>query len=357
MALIHGILGLPDTDRSFVNTIGQRVVYDAAQQLLEQYNMDIAAQEAVFLETETEEYKLRYKLPGAGRLQRRGGQAESAAVKAGGQWDVALPLEDFGAQLAGDMVSLGYMTLDEFERQLRTVWIQDANTRRFEMLKALFNNTQRTFVDANYGSLLIEPLANGDSVVYPPVIGSESEATDNHYLESNYAATAISNTNNPYVVVKDELEEHFGADQGGSNIVAFINQAEVPETEALSDFDPVNDRFTTPGANTDQIGGTPSVPGRIIGRVNGVWVAEWRWVPASYLLAVHLDAPRPLMRRVDPAATGLPRGLALVSEDEVYPFRKAHYTNRFGIGTGNRLNGVVVEFGTGGTYTIPTAYQ
>lgn len=357
MSGIFGLLGLDDTERVFVNTVGQRVVYDAVVQLLDQYNADLRAALAVFLEEETEDFKIRYKLPGGGRLQRRGGQAESAAVKAYGGFDVAFPLEDFGAQLAGDDVALAYMTMQDLDRHLDTIFIQDTSTVRFELLKALLNNVQGTFVDPLHGSLSIEPLANGDTVVYPPVLGSETEATEDHYLESGYAATAIDDTYNPYITVRDELEHHFGALQGGSNIICFINPAEVPETEDLADFDPVNDRFVQPGADTDSIFGLPSVPGRIVGRTNGVWVAEWRWVPANYLIAIDPDAPAPLKMRVDPGDTGLARGLQLIAEETDYPLEMSHYRHRFGLGCGNRLNGVVMEFGTGGSYSIPSGYS
>lgn len=357
MSGIFGALGISDTERAFVNVIGQRVVYDAIQTLLNQYNTDLRGAMAVFVEQETEDFKERYKLPGGGRLQRRGGSAQSGAVKAYGGYDVAYPLEDFGAQLAADDIRMAYMTVQDLDRHLNTIFIQDTNTVRFELLKAILNNTQRTFVDELHGSLSIEPLANGDTVTYPPVLGSETEATDTHYLESNYAATAISDANNPYITVRDELEEHFGAEQGGSNIVAFINNAEVPETEDLTDFDPVNDRFTRPGDNQATLFGLPALPGRVVGRTNGVWVVEWRWIPASYLWAIHLDAPRPLKMRVDPADTGIARGLTLVARDEVYPLEASHYRHRFGVGCGNRLNGVVLEFGTGGTYSIPSGYS
>ena len=152
---------------------------------------------------------------------------------------VALPLEDFGAQLSGNDVDMAYMSVAELDRHLNTVVAQNVNTLRFEMLKALLNNTQDTFVDPLHGSLSIEPLANGDTVVYPPVLGSESEATDDHYLESNYAASAISDANNPFITIRDEIEEHFGVDQGGSNIVVFINQAQTTAVEDLSDFNPI----------------------------------------------------------------------------------------------------------------------
>lgn len=357
MSGIFGILGLSDNDRSYVNTIGQSLVFTATQTLLQQYNADLNAAMSIFLDSTTTGFKERYKLPGGGRLQRRGGLAQSAAVKAYGSWDVAFPLEDFGAQLADSDIAMAYMTMPEYNRHVETVMIQDMNTVRFEMLKALFNSTAATFVDPINGSLTIERLANGDSVVYPPVLGSETEATDNHYLESNYAATAISDTNNPYITIREELEEHFGTSTGGDNIVVFINNAETPETEDLSDFDAVPDNYVRVGSNTDVPQGLPTVPGKVIGRTNGVWVVEWRWMPANYMFGIHLDAPRPLKMRVDPADTGLGTGLQLVARDMQYPIESAHYRHRFGFGCANRLNGVVMELGTGGTYTVPTAYS
>lgn len=356
MSGIFGILGLPDSDRSFVNTIGQQTVYDAVQMYLQKVNTDMMQALSVFLEEETENHKERYYLPGGGRLQRRGEASSVGAVKATGSWDTAYPLEDFGAQLAGDDVSLAYMTMGQLDRHIDTIVIQDINTVRFEMLYALFHGDQRTFVDPIWGSLTVQPLADGDTTVYPPVLGSESEATDNHYLESNYAATAISDTNNPYVTMREELEEHFGTSTGGEEIAVFINPAETPETEDLTDFDAVPDNFIRVGANTDVPVNLPGVPGRILGRTNGVWVVEWRWIPSGWALGVHLGQKPPLKMRVDPADTGLPRGLTLVGRDTQFPMESAFYRHRFGLGVGNRLNGVVMEFGTGGTYTAPTAY-
>ncbi len=357
MSGIFGALGLQDTDRSFVNVIGQRVVYDAVQQVLSQHNADLAAAYGVFVERETEDFKFRYKLPGGGYLQRRGANARPASVKAYGSWDVAFPLEDFGADLADNDVALAYMSMQELNRHLDTIIAQDINTVRREILKAMFNNTNLTFEDPINGSLTCVPLANADAVVYPPVIGSDTEATDDHYLESGYAAASISDTNNPFKTIRDELEEHFGAATGGENLFTFINNAQVTAVESLTDFDPVNDRFTAPGTNTDQLFGLPAgMPGRIVGRCNGVWVIEWRWIPANYMLGGHLDAPKPLIMRLDPANTGLARGLNLVGRDEEKPLESSFYRHRFGLGVGNRLNGVAFELGTGGSYTIPTAY-
>lgn len=357
MAGILGILGYADTDRVMMQTVGQRVVFEAAQQWLAQVNAELDAATGLFIEAETEDYTERYKLPGGGRLQRRGGLAPSGTVKASGQWDVSYPLEGFGASTGQGRIAASYMTLQDVQRHLDTVVAQNTNTVRFEMLRRLFNNTLTPFIDELHGTLNVQPLANGDPVVYPPVLGSEVEAVDDHYLESGYLANAISDVNNPYRTMRQELEEHFGVNSGGEEIVVFINPAERALSEALADFDAIPDRFVRPGVNTDIPVALPQlVPGVVLGRVSGVWCVEWRWIPTGYMLGIHLAAPAPLKRRVDPADTGLPRGLAMVAESDTYPMETAHYENRFGFGVGNRLNGVVMELANGGGYTIPAAF-
>lgn len=358
MSGIFGHLNISDSEYVYNATQGQRVVYDAVQAYLNRINEDIDKALSVFVEESTSDHKRRYKLPGGGTLQRRGSDGRYGAVKALGQWDVAFPLEDFGAQIAGNDVDMAYMTVGDLDRHVQTVAAQNVGTVRFEMLKALLNNTQDSFVDDKWGTLSVEPLANGDSVTYPPVLGSESEATDSHYLESGYAASGISDTNNPFITIRDELEEHFGTETGGTSILVFVNNAQRAKIEALTDFDSVPFQYLRPGADADLPINLPAgLPGALLGTCSGTIIAEWRWVPANYMVGIHLDAPKPLIRRVDDPATGLGTGLQLVAENEEYPFRGSFWRNRFGFGGGNRLNGVVFELGTGGTYTIPTGYS
>lgn len=358
MSGIYGALGVNDTDRVFINTLGQRVVYDAITELVTRYNADVAAQMRVFVEgAPTENFKERYKLPGGGRLQRLGTQSQPGAIKATGQWDVAYPLESFSGAIAAGRIDYAYMTVADLDRHIQTVTIQDTNTRRYEVLKALLNNTARTFSDPHNGSLSVQPLANGDSVLYPPALGTESEATDDHYLVSGYAAASISDNNNPLKTIRDELEEHFGAPTGGSNLAVLISSAQTSKISDLTEFNRVTDRMIIPGANADQVTGMPQLPGRILGRTDsGVTVSEWRWLPDGYMIGIVLDAPPPLKMRVDPASTNLPRGLTLVVEDEEHPFKTSFWENRFGFGVGNRLNGVVMQLKNSGSYDIPSGY-
>jgi hypothetical protein len=358
MAGVFGHLNIAATERAFNATIGQRVIFDAATEYINRANAELAAALAIFVSRSTSDFKLRYKLPGGGYLQERGPDGRYGAVKAQGSWDVAFPLRDYGAMIAGNDVAMAYMTIGELDNHISTIVAQNVNTVRHQVLRRMFKNTTDTFVDDIHGSLTIQPLANGDSVTFPPVIGSASEATEDHYAESNYAESAISDTNDPYEVIVPELEEHFGTPTGGSNIVTFINDSARAETQALTDFFEVNDNYIRTGANTDVPINLPSVPGRIIGRHKaGTWISVWNFVPSNYALGVHLEADPPLIRRIDPADTGLGDGLQLVAEDMEFPFEESVWRHRFGIGCGNRLNGYVMEFGTGGTYTIPTAYQ
>jgi len=358
MSGIMGYFKRSTSEDTYINTVGQQMVFDAASAYVERINADLMSAMQLFVGGPTEDYKWMYRLPGGGRMQKRAIGTTGGSVRPYGSWEVALPLEDFDEQIVADRVDWAYMTMGELQLYLDNIQTRYINTFRYEMLLKLFKNTNTTFVDRLKGSLTIVPLANGDTVTYPPVLGSETEATDDHYLESGYAATAISDTNNPYVTVYEELAEHFGDRTGGENVLVLINQAEAPETKALTDFTEIPDSDIRTGTNVDVPQNLPMAPGRILGKVSNCWVSQWRWMPANYMVAIHLDAEPPLNMRVDPAATGLPRGLSVVpGASPQAPFEGSEWQARFGLGVTNRLNGVVMELGTGGTYTIPSAYQ
>jgi len=365
MAGIFGQINISDNERVFSATVGQQVIWDAVQAYLDRANTELAVAMGLFVERTTSDFKFRYKLPGGGYLQERQSNGSFGNVKATGSWDVAFPIKDVGAAVGGNDVDMAYMTVKELDTHVQTVHIQNVNTVRFSILKALMNNAEVSFPDPIQGTLLVEPIANGDSVVYPPVLGATAEAAENHFLESGYASASISDTNNPYATIAAELEEHFGAPTGGSQIAVFINPAEVAKTRALADFVPVSDIAVQPGADSATVKGIPPEllrVGRVIGRMEtaGVWIVEWRFMTSGWMVGIHLDAAKPLIRRIDPADTQLGDGLRLVAQEELqdhFPFKNSYWRHRFGFGAGNRLNGVVMELGTGGTYTVPTAYQ
>ena len=371
MSDIYGALGLNNTDnqRTFVSTIGQQAIYDAVAYVFGIHNADMESAMRLFVDQTTDSFKMRYMLPGGGYLQKGGSQSLPAAKKATSSWDVAFPLESWGAGLSADRVAWAYMTLADLDRHLNSVFMANANTVRREILRALFNNTAATFSDPLRGDLTIQRLANNDGTVYPPVLGSDVDTTGyNAYLASGYVYTAIDNTHNPIPTIVNSLEQFFGTPTGGSPVVVFCNNEESPYFEALTEFVPFTLNTVIPGDDRDTVNvGSiprevfdPSDPRRntwrVLGTINGAVIVEWRAIPATYLLGIHVEAPKPIIQRIDLAGTGLTPGLQLVKTNDVTPFTSSYYDNRFGMGVGNRLNGVVMQLTAGG-YTVPTQFQ
>lgn len=360
MSMLAGILNISDTERAFVNTVGQQVVFDAVNQMLASYNEELSRAVSMFIERETEKFKLRYLLPGGGKLQRMGRQAPAGAMKRTGYYDVAMPLRQYGAELAGDRVDMAYMSIAELDAHLDTIMIQDLNLMRYRILTSIFEDTNLTWTDPIHGALTVTRLANTDGTAYPPVLGSETEADDDHYSESAYTVANISDANNPIATLRDEIAEHFGGlGITGNNFVYFHGNDQTQYLAALTDYTAVTDRFLQAGASADEVSGWPTVPGRIHGRCSGAWCSEWDgWIPDTYGVMLLLEVPAPLLMRVDPVDTGLGRGLQLVATDTNHPMQRASYEHRFGLGCGNRLSAAVMEISGGdATYAAPTAYQ
>lgn len=371
MSGIYGMLNLnpQDSNAVFIQTYGQKVVFDAANQWLATKNAELNEMTSIFVNGDTDAHIERYLLPGSGRMQKTGVRSDGYDVKANGWWDVAYPLEQWGLKEEWDEVEFAYMVMKQVDVHLDTRVAQNINTTRYELLKALFNNglgSYRTFVDRKWGTLNIRPLANGDSVLYPPIIGYESEATENMYLTSANASplsppgyntagfldSGITATNDPFYMIADKLESHFGIPTGGSPIVVFMNKSSVNAVTALPEFTVTTNMHINPGDDVSTVvmpdDSKVRLPGRVLGAhaASSCLLVRWDHIPAGYMFGIHLDpaVPKPLTRRVDEVGTGLKPGLQLVSKFNDAPFMESKWRNRYGFGVGNRLNGVVMQF-------------
>lgn len=356
---IYGALNLTDTDYAYVNTVGQSVVYDATMQVLGDHNADLAAAEAVFVQGTTALHSIKYKLPGSGLLQKQTSKARTALSKPNSGWDVSFPLDEYGDSIGWDRVTLAYATIEQYNLTLEGVKRKDRNTRRRQILCALFGNTSWVHKDENFPDLTIQPLANGDAVLYPPVIGSMVDATANNYLVSGYIGSAIDDTHNPIPTIVNQLEQYLGTPTGGSKIAIFINNAETPYVSDLTNFNEVPGRFVDYGANVSLVPPDrfpAGLPGRVIGETDSALIVEWRWIPAGYMVGVHLEAPAPLLRRIDPPVVGLGDGLQMIAQNLDEPIKTSSWSHRFGYAAANRLNAVVMQLTADPTYTPPAAY-
>jgi hypothetical protein len=361
MTTIFGLARLTASDYQFYRNADQQLLYTAAQQYIAMANDATMQAASAFVEPDmTEKGKERYLLGMTGRMQETGENSTGSPVARSGSWDVAYPLKNYTDSLAVGDVDMAYMTPADLQVHVDGIITRSKNAKRHAILKRLFNNTQETFIDARLGTLTVEPLADGDAVLFPPIEGSDSEATENHYLESGYASSSISDTNNPYATLTTELVEH-GVNTTEDIPLAFlINSAEQSKTEALTNFVPFIPRQIAPGQDTDMVL-MPSrpIPGKIIGYIRGMgWVSVWNWIPSAYIAGVNLAAPQALRMRKDIAGTNLgDGGLQLLPEERTGVVTFKSWRLRFGVGAANRLNAAIMELGTGGTYTIPTAYQ
>ena len=60
MAGIYGVLGVADTERIFLNTLGQSTVYNAINEYMAMHNAELAATLGVFVGETTNDFKKRY---------------------------------------------------------------------------------------------------------------------------------------------------------------------------------------------------------------------------------------------------------------------------------------------------------
>lgn len=363
MSTIFKLAGMSAADYDYVVNANQELLYTAAQQYVGMANEAMTKALSAFVDpTPTINIQEQFQLPGGGQMQKTSEDNTGAPVSPNGGWTVGYPLENFNDPLAINDVDRAYMTPDEWQRHMDTVITRARNTKRNAILYRIFNNTTDTFTDKRFGAITVQPLAlsSQTTVLYPPVEGSDTEAVDQHYLASGYVTGSISDTNNPYATIVNELVEH-GVDMTEDiPIVAFIHPDEQTVTEALTNFVPyIPPSRITAGSNTDQVL-MPSkpIPGKVIGYIRGLcWVSVWRWQPTGYITGVNLAAPAPLKMRADLPGTNLGDGmLQLLPEERRGVITWNHWRLRFGMGTANRIGAVVMKL-TAGSYDIPTGYS
>jgi hypothetical protein len=362
MGQLFGSIGLPDSERAFTSVQGQQVMWKETQRIFDLWQADMEAAMALFVQGTTTNHKERYELPGGGQSQDEddaSGASMSASVKRSGSWDVGYPLAQSGDALSYDDVALGYLTLGQYEAHVQTVINRNNNWVFYKILKALMNNTNVTYKDKIFGSLTCVPLANTDGTLYPPVYGSVTEAEENFYLAPDYSESGISSTNNPFLLVRQKLEPHYGFPQGGSPIVTLVNSSAVEYARALPGFNEYTYRYLEPGADVTTLTGLPGLPdgGRIVGFCDGSLIYEWPRMPTGWMAGIHLEALKPLKRRIDPADTGLAPGLQLTTKTLDSPYRTSRWRNRQGFGVGNRLGAVMIALNGTSSYSVPTIYQ
>ena len=346
---LYGVLGLNDVKNMTVQEIGQRQIFDAVNQLVAEYSANLAEITSFFVQGDTTEVSLTYIMPGGGMMQEANEFTRPGAVKPPLGWPVGFEIKDARDQVAWNDISLAYATVEIVDAAVSNIMIRHSNWVRHNILRAIYPNVSRVFADPMFGNVTVQPLANGDATVYPPIIGAEDGAIDDHYKAANYAS--ITDANNPFPVWAEELAEHGGE----GPLVALVNPAQATQIKLLAAFIDVADEGIRVSLGTEAVYSGPAVPGTIIGKLGDVWISEWRWQTAGYVLMRDMSRPAPLLRRLDKVDLPGRGALELVAVQQEFPLIGSFYRDRHGYGVANRLNGLVGQV-TGASYVIPPVF-
>ena len=347
--VLYGFVNLKDVYNQRIDDVGVPVVNEAIDATFAEHNRQLNAVMALFVDATTE-YKLRYRTPTAARLQPLDENGRARPIKMAGYYDIAFPLQDAGTAWGQTYKASKKMTVAEAANIVNTLLTADKRWMRDHVLAALFANAAWTFVDEQHGSLTIKGLANSDTDTYLIQAGTDAGATDTHYLAQ---ANAINNSNDPFGTIYAELTEH---PENSGDVVVFVPTGLKASIQGLSAFYPLGDPNLNPGVATTTVRGSLGVqlPGTLFGyHEEKVWLAEWKALPAGYMVATTTGGDRALAMREEPEASL--RGFNRVAERNDHPFYEGQYLRTAGFGAQNRVGAVVYRVGNG-AYAVPTNY-
>ncbi len=217
------------------------------------------------------------------------------------------------------------------------------------IMKAFFKPTNFTFYDYVTPDKMpvdVKAMANGDGEVPPTTsTGKRFSGSHNHYL----AAAALSITEATEVV--RTVTEHYE----GNRVVVYISTDDEAAWKSLPGFAPYLPGNIIPlqtgpiGVGSLDISQTDDRPIGVL--PNGAVVHTKPWIPFKYAIAINLNAPRPLKRRLHRMA-GL-RGLFLANENVAAPLQASAFQSYFGFGASERYAAAILYTG-GSVYTAPT---
>jgi len=346
--ILYGFHNLQDLYNERVTEVGVGTVNTAISQAVAEHNKQMDSLMNFFV-TRTTNFKTRFQSITGARLQPIEESGRALPIKPSGKYDLAFPIEMGGTAWGYNYVTGEKLTVGEVARTQATLQMADSRWLRDKLLASLFTNTNRTFVDPEHGSLTVLPIANGDSQVYHLTAGSDMGATSTHFIAED---AAIADAANPYPTIYERLMQH---PENGGQVVMFISTAQVATTKALANFVEVADPNINPGSTTATLSGSlgATLPGDLLGYVDGVWIVEWRSLPTNYGIAVTTEGEKPIAMRedVEPSL----RGFKQVGERNDHPWYEKQFMRRAGFGAWNRAGALVYYFGAD-TYAIPTGY-
>lgn len=352
-AIGWGFHHLKDVFNKRVTEVGVEVVDTAMTQTVAEHRRQMDAVLPLFV-TPTTEFKTVYKSAIRTRNQPLTEAGRARPIKGGAKYEVGFPILDSGNAWGFDWKAGMKMTVQEANDAVVAITDGDVDWMFDHILAGLYSRAGWTFPDKEHGDLAVIGLANADSTIYQTTLGAAVGETDDHYL---FDANAIEDAHDPFPTIFAELDEH--PENGAGEVIAFIPSGLKAAVMALGLFRDLPDANITPGNSSDVLTGTLGVrvPGKLLGyHAAGVWVVEWKRLPANYIIAVHTGGDTPLRMRQEPE-TEL-QGLIEITPSPArsdYPNYERQWVRYAGFGGWNRVGALVFRSGTG-SWAVPTGY-
>lgn len=327
------------------------------------YNTMVAQELLGKLATRTTAYKTRYYLPDGWEMQPDDDSAGlPEPVTTRGYYDNSYPLWAARIAYGTNEVARAKMTVQEASNLTANVYLADQRWLRKMALSAIFTNVSYTFNDKQYGSLTINPLANGDTDrEYLKVDGTT--ATANHYTaQANAIADGADDPFDDIYALLSSYPGNYGPYK------AFVPPALLPAIKALDGWFPVATAGINYGSGVTTVGALsdPNTPGRnnpfaefgeqYVGMVNeNIHIITASWMPANKILTIArgtADTVLAMREDPEPELNGLrARNFDIDSNHELNIFR-----HRAGFGVQNPVAASVHQVGDS-SYDIPTNYD
>lgn len=268
------------------------------------------------------------------------------AGEAGGHM---IPMRDYGGGIGWTSLALRRATMSNLDLTVSTLIDRGSTTWSKRLMERLFR-IEETRVGASGVSV---PFADGgasDAEYVPPEFeGVNFDATHNHYLRLSddatgrtaFLAQGVAHLREhghmpPYVLVVPELDQdlwiaqtEFTKPERQAILTAGLERrAIIPDTDTYVGL------FEA-GRGWGYVMPTPRLPVNYAGmfKPNGFGATN-----------------NPLVVRYE---QGYPLGLSLEGQVVIYPLQEAVAMFTFGVGVGDRTNGVLVKFDAAGDYTSP----
>jgi hypothetical protein len=354
-----GYLGLEQLyhDESQIQDL--QPIWEQALEAIRAYNEALTAFISPFA-LPTTRAQFRYQLPGTTNYQPLDDKGNPLPVSSMGHFDVGLPLFGAGTAYGDNLVTRAKLTPSAIAHRTLQAVGADLNWIRRHMMAALFAANSYSFTSAltpEDSAITVETLARAATgVEYLKRDGTR--ATDTHLLAQ---ASTISDTNNPFPSIYEELAEHPSNNVTATQpVVAYIAPNLRASVEGLTSFVPAARMLIREGVDTavavpaaEQYGFFGDFLGVVGSAGNSVVVRMWQHMPNDYIIAHAVGAGPVLGWRQFPEPTL--QGVIATMQDVDGNYMTMSFRRFAGFGVLNPIAAVVYRIGNA-TYAAPTGF-